>query len=885
MAAAQQETKISVGALLVGKYKVTGEIGRGGMAAVYEAEHINIGKRVAIKVLAAELTNSNVVIERFFREARAAASVKSPYIVDVYDSGRLEDGRPFIAMELLEGESLYDRMARQRLIEPKATVRIIGQVAKGLIKAHAAGIVHRDLKPENIHLCKGEDGEEIAKILDFGLAKFYAPVEADEKTARLTREGAVFGTPAYMSPEQVKGHGNVDQRADLWALGCMAFECLTGRPVWNTDQGVAMTFAAIAASPLPTPSHLRPDLPPAFDAWFRKALERDPDKRFQSAKQLAADLATALDAPPISLVNIGSPSQIELEAIAGIQEVQRDGTPPSSSRRGPAPGAFTTPVGSQEVTSAPGAPGAPSEPIDLVGHDLSATDLPATASPEGSAPHSQGRKRSGVLRPLGSMMVLAGMAVGAWFVYGKVVRPRMVAPSPTATSVAPTDSASAAPSEAPAPAPPELPKWMAPIEEAQQLLSTGDSDGALRKLKDASDSGGGIIARSFLDQIKLGASTTGPCKMAAFSHPRLGYAGNVGRPTVAVTSKGAVVAWTDDHEQPGHDHVYSVLIDQAGRPTSRPRDLTPEADYAMRPSLLSAGDRVVLLFWDKSGRDPGVKVRWLDADGRISGMSATVGAPKAGLFWPAIDRAPDGSGFWVTWQATPDREGDDLFVRHLDAELTPVGAEVRASDYEPDKGKAIKVSSPSLAVSGANLFLAYTLERDRQHVVDRMRVPLTSADLLSGLQDKPTKGLRELGDVTTVSEEKVGGDYPAVACGKDACFLVWHEPDKGAQAALVDPVKGTVLWRKRFAPRGGHPAVATTLDGQAQVVFYEGGRVRVASISRDGLGTTSTFAKVSGDEPRPFIAPGKARGEWYVSWLDVEAGHTEAFVTRLQCRP
>src|SRR6202789_3033875 len=293
MAAVQPETKIGVGTLLVGKYRVEREIGRGGMAAVYEAEHIALGKKVAVKVLAAELSNSAIVIERFMREARAAASVKSPYIVEVYDSGRLEDGRPFIAMELLEGESLYDRMARVRLFDTDTTVRIISQVAKGLTKAHAIGIVHRDLKPENIHLCKGEDGEEIAKILDFGLAKFYSPMKTDEKTARLTREGAVFGTPAYMSPEQVKGQGSVDHRADLWALGCMTFECLTGRPVWNTEQGVAMTFAAIAASALPVPSQLRPDLPPTFDTWFRRALERDPDQRFQTARELAEDLARA----------------------------------------------------------------------------------------------------------------------------------------------------------------------------------------------------------------------------------------------------------------------------------------------------------------------------------------------------------------------------------------------------------------------------------------------------------------------------------------------------------------------------------------------------------------------------------------------------------------
>ena len=135
---------------------------------------------------------------------------------------------------------------------------------------------------------------------------------------------------------------------------------------------------------------------------------------------------------------------------------------------------------------------------------------------------------------------------------------------------------------------------MTPIEEGQQLLAAGDADGAMRKFKDASDAGGGAIARSFLDQVKLGAATTGPCKMAALSHPRLGYVGNIGRPAVAVTSKGAVVAWTDDHEQPGHDHVYSVLIDAAGRPTSAParpdarRPTTRCARRSSRPAIASS---------------------------------------------------------------------------------------------------------------------------------------------------------------------------------------------------------------------------------------------------------------------------------------------------------
>jgi serine/threonine-protein kinase len=876
MASAQPENKIGPGTLLVGKYRVTRELGRGGMAAVYEAEHVNIGKRVAVKVLAAELANSAIVIERFLREARAAASVKSPYIVEVYDSGRLEDGRPFIAMELLEGESLYDRMARVRLIDPATTVRIIGQVAKGLMKAHAIGIVHRDLKPENIHLCKGEDGEEVVKILDFGLAKFYSPMKTDEKTARLTREGAVFGTPAYMSPEQVKGQGNVDHRADLWALGCMAYECLTGRPVWNTEQGVAMTFAAIATSPLPLPSRFRPDLPTRFDAWFKRALERSADARFQSAKELADELARALDTPPISLANMGgTPSQLELDAIAALQEVQRDeGT--LASQRGSGIKAAKT-----DVDEA-------SEPLDLMtlsSRNLSGSEIGPSAPSERPVASSRRRKKVWTAgRLLVWLAVMGGLGAGGWFGYVKVLRPRLAKARATPVAPPPVVPASAAATDsAQAPAPPEQPKWMTPIEEGQQLLTTGDPDGAMRKFKDASDAGGGAVARSFLDQAKLGAATTGPCKMAALSHPRLGYLGNIGRPAVAMTPKGAVVAWTDDHEQPGHDHVYSVLIDAAGRPTSAPRDLTPEADYAMRPALLAAADRVVLLFWDKSGREPGVKVRWLDADGRIGGMSVGIGAPKPGLYWPAIERAPDGNNFWVAWQASPAKDGDDIFLRRLDAELVPQGPEARATDYAPEKGKSAQVSAPSLAVSSTNLFVAYALERDKQHTIERMRVPLSMPELQTGgLPDKT--GKFELSDTAAVNEDKVGGEYPSMACARDACFLVWHEVDKGAEAALIDPQRGTMLWRKRFAPRGGHPAVTFTPDGTAEVAFYEAGRVRVAAISRDGVGTTSTFARVTGDEPRPWIAPGRAHGEWLVAWLDIEAGHTEAFVARLQCR-
>src|ERR1041385_3792766 len=179
---------LPVDTLLDGKFRITKEIGRGGMAAVYEAENIDIGKRVAVKVLAAELVSSRTVTERFLREARAAAAMRSPYICDVYDVGTFED-RPFLVMELLEGESLYDKLSKVRRLDVKETLAVSTQCAKGLARAHEANIVHRDLKPENIFLTENEDGEIVSKIVDFGLAKFYEPA-LDGASARLTKEGA-----------------------------------------------------------------------------------------------------------------------------------------------------------------------------------------------------------------------------------------------------------------------------------------------------------------------------------------------------------------------------------------------------------------------------------------------------------------------------------------------------------------------------------------------------------------------------------------------------------------------------------------------------------------------------------------------------------------------
>jgi serine/threonine-protein kinase len=875
MAVVQNESKIPVGTILVGKYRVTREIGRGGMAAVYEAEHLALGKKIAVKVLAAELSASTIVIERFFREARAAASVKSPHIVDVYDSGRLEDGRPFIAMELLEGESLYDRMARIRLIEPKDTVRIITQCARGLMKAHAAGIVHRDLKPENIFLLKGEDGEEISKILDFGLAKFYSPVNPDEKSARLTREGAVFGTPAYMSPEQVKGQGSVDHRADLWALGCMAFECLIGRPVWNTEQGVAMTFAAIATAPIPVPSKIRHDLPLKFDQWFAKALERDPNNRFQTAKELADALADAFGGSSRLSFSQSNPD-VQAAALAAMAEALpedalRSDEPYRQSGRG-----FDGEQSHESVKLRVGSH--TSGPQRVNGQQSSGMDVPPTLAQEGPVSTAKPSRARYVI----SALALAGGVTAAIFVWVRVLRPQVFTPTVLSTAtVAPVGSTSGS-ADAPAGDP-----WLVPFYEGLKLYSANDAAGAQKKLKDAADQGGNAVAKGVSEQLKIAAAGTGPCKLVSIAHPRIGVSASASWPVVAATAKGALVAWIDDHEAKDKDHVYSVVVDPTGRPYSAPRDLTPESGAVGRATLVSAGgERTVLLYTDTKGRDAGIRARFLDADGRIGGRSVPVGAVgRTGQLWPAIDKVP-GTGFWVAWQDDRHKEGDDLYVRQLTPDLEPLGTELRATDYAPPKPRGtVAVREPSVAVVAGQLYVAYRLDRDQQRFIMRMRMPL--AGLTKGLDDKPAPNPRkdrELGDVKLVNEDKAPADYPDVRCGKEGCFISWHGDKGGAYAAMLDPADGKVVWRNKFADRGSRPALGLSDDGQVYVAFFEGGRVKVAPLSRDGVGTQSVFAKVSGERDRPSITGAREKGEWYVSWLDAEGNRAEPYVARLACK-
>ena len=262
-----------VGQTLDGRYYIERKIGEGGMGVVFAARHLVIERPLAIKVLKREVARDSNTIKRFVQEAQAASRVGHPSIVDVTDFGTTPDGMTYQVMEYVDGTTLAATIKMSAPMSAERALPIAAQMAHALAAAHAKGIVHRDLKPENIFLTKGEEGQLLAKILDFGLAKFYTPTTKDQ--ARLTREGAVFGTPAYMSPEQVRGQGAVDHRADLYAVGVMLYQMLTG----ELPRGL-----------FKLPSQKHHELDPRLDGVICRALEPDRDERYQSAIEVRAEL-------------------------------------------------------------------------------------------------------------------------------------------------------------------------------------------------------------------------------------------------------------------------------------------------------------------------------------------------------------------------------------------------------------------------------------------------------------------------------------------------------------------------------------------------------------------------------------------------------------------
>jgi len=284
LASVQRETNQGRSRIVAGKYRLLALLGKGGMGTVWRAEHLSLGATVAVKLVDPSADGGADAWRQCQREARAAAALRSPHVVQVLDVGRDDaTGTPFIVMELLEGESLADRLDRRGQLSLAETSRVMVHVARALSRAHAAAIIHRDLKPANVFLIRNDD-DELAKVVDFGIARGQGGEALGESTATT---GGVVGTPYYMSPEHISAQA-MDHRTDLWALAVMAFECVTGRRPFDATN-IGQLVLQICTYPIPVPSHVA-NVPAAFDTWFARATRRALDERFQSARELADGL-------------------------------------------------------------------------------------------------------------------------------------------------------------------------------------------------------------------------------------------------------------------------------------------------------------------------------------------------------------------------------------------------------------------------------------------------------------------------------------------------------------------------------------------------------------------------------------------------------------------
>lgn len=284
-----QEDSLQRGDIIADKYRVEREIGRGGMGLVVAATHLDLDQRVAIKVLQKSSAYNQDAMARFLREARAAAKIRSEHVARVMDVGKLEDGLTYIVMEYLEGADLADVLVKDGPLRITAAADYVLQACEGIAAAHAAGIVHRDIKPANLFLARQPGRSNVVKILDFGVSKF-SPNAVIAADGTATQTGQVFGSPIYMSPEQLDSTVPIDGRTDIWALGIVLFELLAGKPPFS-GKSSANIMTSIMRDPAPKLRSLRADVPEALEEVIDRCLEKDRELRYSTVIDLAEAIA------------------------------------------------------------------------------------------------------------------------------------------------------------------------------------------------------------------------------------------------------------------------------------------------------------------------------------------------------------------------------------------------------------------------------------------------------------------------------------------------------------------------------------------------------------------------------------------------------------------
>ncbi len=331
------EQTFTPGTVLLGKYRIDRQLGQGGMAVVAQATHLQLQERVAIKCLLPEIVGNREVVQRFLREAQAAVKLKGEHVARMIDVGTLETGEPYIVMEYLEGADLSQVLTDRGRLPPAEAVNFLLQACEAMAEAHAMGIVHRDIKPANFYITRRPDGTPLLKVLDFGISK--APVEIDQG---LTRTNSVMGTPAYMSPEQMRSARDVDGRTDIWALGVVLHETLSGVRPWpaETFSELCMKVATDPPDPLP------PDVPDGLRRAVERCLIKQPEGRFANCADLAIALAPFASNP--------HRAQMSVERIARMLGVApRAAMPMPATVMAPAGNPTTLSSGTGQAITAP----------------------------------------------------------------------------------------------------------------------------------------------------------------------------------------------------------------------------------------------------------------------------------------------------------------------------------------------------------------------------------------------------------------------------------------------------------------------------------------------------------------------------------------------------
>jgi eukaryotic-like serine/threonine-protein kinase len=373
---------VRTGMIIAGKYRIEEPLARGGMGSIWRARHLALETGVAIKFISAEVFALAEARRRFQREARVAALLQSPHVVQVSDYG-VEGEIPYLVMELLHGEDLGERLKRKPQLTVDETVSIVIQVARALRRAAEAGIVHRDLKPSNVFILHGDEDEELVKVLDFGIAKM-PPLLVDDD---FTKTGAIIGSPRYMSPEQARGSRLVDPRSDLWSLAVIAYRALTGQLPFQSMDMLDLIEKICTETPIP-PSKIEPSLHPDIDAFFVRALCRDPAGRFQTARELAAMFAISCGQPPPSVTS----ARLKLSSLLGV--IQPTPAPEAMvaaepfGREEPVPPSASPPISSTSTRAATEEETAvePAVPSTRAPISSSGTTNPRSLTPSASTP-------------------------------------------------------------------------------------------------------------------------------------------------------------------------------------------------------------------------------------------------------------------------------------------------------------------------------------------------------------------------------------------------------------------------------------------------------------------------------------------------------------------